>query len=60
LGYRTGRTPHRARKALRAHLVTGQGRDVSAADMQGACTNLKHQWWRQMMALRIAAPVMTG
>jgi hypothetical protein len=59
-GYRTGRHPPLALKALRDHLVTGQGRHVSETDMQGAFTKLHHPWLRKMIVLRSAAPVMTG
>ena len=46
--------------ALRDHLVTGQGRHVSEADLQGYCTHLTQEWLRTMIALRRADPVITG
>jgi RNA-directed DNA polymerase len=59
-GYRTGRNPHMALKALRDHIVTGKVRHVYETDIQGYFTNLNHQWLRKMIALRIADPVITG
>jgi RNA-directed DNA polymerase len=59
-GYRPGRTPHMALKALRDHMVTGKVRYVYEADIQGYFTNINHKWLRQMIALRIADPVITG
>jgi RNA-directed DNA polymerase len=59
-GYRPGRNPHMALKALRDHLVTGKVRQVYEADIQGYCTHLNHEWRRTMIALRIADPVITG
>jgi RNA-directed DNA polymerase len=59
-GYRPGRTPHLALKALRDHLVTGKVRYVDEADIQGYFSTLKHAWLRRMVALRIADPVITG
>jgi RNA-directed DNA polymerase len=59
-GYRTGRNPHGALKALRDHMVTGKVRHVYEADIQGYFTNINHEWLRKMIALRIADPVITG
>jgi RNA-directed DNA polymerase len=59
-GYRTGRNPHMALKALRDHIVTGKVRHVYETDIQGYFTNLNHQWLCKMIALRIADPVITG
>ena len=59
-GYRPGRNPHMALKALRDHIVTGKVRHVYEADIQGYFTHLKHEWLRKMIALRIADPVITG
>lgn len=60
VGDRPGRNPHLARKALRAHLVTGKVRHVDEADIQGYFTNSNQEWLRKMIALRIADPVITG
>ena len=59
-GYRTGRNPHMALKALRDHVVTGKVSDIDETDIQGYFTNINHQWLRTMIALRIADPVITG
>jgi RNA-directed DNA polymerase len=59
-GYRPGRNPHMALKALRDHIVTGKVRHVYEADIQGYCTHRNHEWRRKMIALRIADPVITG
>ncbi len=39
-GYRTGRNPHMALKALRDHIVTGKVRYVYETDIQGYFTNI--------------------
>ena len=59
-GYRPGRNPHMALKALRDHIVTGKVRHVYEADIQGYFTHINHEWLRKMIALRIADPVITG
>ena len=59
-GYRPGRNPHMALKALREHIVTGKVRYVYETDIQGYFTNINHEWRRKMIALRIADPVITG
>lgn len=59
-GYREGRKPHLALKALRDHIVTGKVRHLYEADIQGYFTNLNHKWLRRMISLRIADPVITG
>lgn len=59
-GYRPGRNPHMALKALRDNVVTGKVRHVYETDIRGYFTTINHQWLRQMLALRIADPVITG
>ena len=59
-GYRTGRNPHMALKALRDHVVTGKVGYIYETDIQGYFTNINHEWLRTMIALRIADPVITG
>src|SRR5262245_40684090 len=59
-GYRPGRNPHMALKALRDHIVTGKVRYVYETDIQGYFTNINHEWLRKMIARRIADPVLTG
>ena len=53
-GYRPGRNPHQALKALRDHIVTGKVRHVYEADIRGYFTNLNQEWLRRMLAQRIA------
>jgi group II intron reverse transcriptase/maturase len=59
-GYRPGRNPHLALKALRDHLVTGKVRHVYEADIQGDFTKINQKWLRRMSSLRIADPVILG
>jgi RNA-directed DNA polymerase len=59
-GYRPGRNPHLALKALRDHIVTGKVRHVYEAASQGYFTHLNQEGLRKMIALRIADPVITG
>jgi RNA-directed DNA polymerase len=59
-GYRPGRHPPQALQALRDHGGTGKGRHSDEADIPGDGTNITHQGRRQMIALRIAEPVLTG
>ena len=59
-GYRPGRNPHMAIKALRDNVVTGKVRHVYETDIRGYFTTINHQWLRKMLALRIADPVITG
>jgi group II intron reverse transcriptase/maturase len=53
-GYRQGRSPHDALKALRGQITTKKVRHVYEADIRGYFTNLNHQWLRRMLAERIA------
>jgi group II intron reverse transcriptase/maturase len=53
-GYRPGRGPHDALKALRIQIVTKKVRYVYEADIRGYFTTINHQWLRKMVALRIA------
>jgi RNA-directed DNA polymerase len=59
-GYRPGRQPHMALQARREHIVTGTVRSVDETDSQGYCTTSHQEWRRQMSALRLADPVITG
>ncbi len=59
-GYRTGRNPHMALKALRDQVVTGKVRHVYETDIRGYFTNINHKWLRKMLALRVGDPVITG
>lgn len=53
-GYRPGRSPHGALKALRTQIVTKKVRHVYEADIRGYFTKINHQWLRKMVAERIA------
>ena len=57
-GYRPGRNPHHALQALRVQIVTGKVSHVYEADIRGYFTHVNHQWMRQMVAQRIADPVI--
>ena len=52
-GYRPGRGPHGALKALRSQIVTKKVRFVYEADIRGCFTAINHQWLRKMVAERI-------
>lgn len=57
-GYRRGRGPHQALKALRGQIVTTKVRYVYEADIRGYFNHINHAWLRQMVAHRIADPVI--
>jgi group II intron reverse transcriptase/maturase len=59
-GFRPGRSPHHALRALRTRIVTGKVRHVAEADIRGYFTHISHHWLRQMVAHRIADPVILG
>jgi RNA-directed DNA polymerase len=56
-GFRPGRSPHQALRALRGIIVTKKVRHLFEADIRGCFDHINHQWLRQMVAHRIAAPV---
>lgn len=57
-GFRPGRSPHHALRALRLQIVTKKVRYVAEADIRGYFTHVSHRWLRQMVAHRIADPVI--
>jgi RNA-directed DNA polymerase len=57
-GYRPGRNPHQALRALRSHLIVGKVQYVYETDIRGYFTRINHDWLRQMVAHRIADPVI--
>src|SRR6202789_4246261 len=59
-GYRPGRSPHHALKALRQQIVTGKVRYVFEADIRGYFNHVNHQWLQRMVAQRVADPVILG
>lgn len=59
-GFRTGRSPHQALKALRNCIVTKKVRHIFEADIRGYFNNINHKWLMKMIKLRIADPVIIG
>ncbi|MDC0749701.1 group II intron reverse transcriptase/maturase [Polyangium mundeleinium] len=57
-GFRPGRKPHQALRALRSHVVAGKVRHVYEADIRGYFNHINHDWLRKMVAHRIADPVI--
>jgi RNA-directed DNA polymerase len=57
-GFRPGRSPHQALRALRGTIVTKKVRHLFEADIRGCFDHINHQWLRQMVAHRIADPVI--
>jgi RNA-directed DNA polymerase len=57
-GFRPGRSPHHALRALRGIIVTKKIRHLFEADIRGCLDHINHQWLRQMVAHRIADPVI--
>lgn len=57
-GYRSGRSPHHALQALRLQIVTKKVSHVYEADIRGYFNHVNHSWLRQMVAQRIADPVI--
>lgn len=57
-GFRPGRSPHQALRALRTQIVTKKVRQIYEADIRGYFNHVNHQWLRQMVAHRIADPVI--
>jgi len=57
-GFRPGRNPHHALRALRAQIVTKKVMQVFEADIRSYFTRINRQWLRKMVAHRIADPVI--
>lgn len=57
-GFRPGRSPHQALRALRSHIVASKVRHVYEADIRGYFNHINHQWLRKMVAHRIADPAI--
>ena len=53
-GYRPGRGPHGALRALRSQIISGKVRHVYEADIRGYFTAINHDWVRKMVRQRIA------
>jgi RNA-directed DNA polymerase len=57
-GFRPGRSPHHALRALRGQIVSKKVRYVFEADIRGYFNHINHEWLRKMVAHRIADPVI--
>src|SRR5438876_9321014 len=57
-GCRPRRSPHHALRALRETIVTKKVRHLFEADIRGYFNHINHQWLREMVAHRIADPVI--
>ncbi|HLJ59748.1 MAG TPA: group II intron reverse transcriptase/maturase [bacterium] len=57
-GYRPGRSPHHALRALRDHIIGGRVNYVYEADIRGFFDHLNHEWLQRMLQLRIGDPVL--
>ena len=55
-GFRPGRNPHDALRALRSHLIGGKVMHVFEADIRGYFNHINHQWLQRMVALHIGDP----
>jgi RNA-directed DNA polymerase len=57
-GFRPGRNPHHALRALREQIVLKKVMQVFEADIRSYFTRINRQWLRKMVAHRIADPVI--
>jgi group II intron reverse transcriptase/maturase len=57
-GFRPGRNPHQALRALRGILISKKVRFVFEADIRGYFNHINHDWLQKMVAHRIADPVI--
>jgi len=57
-GFRPGRNPHHALRALRSQIVAKKVSHVFEADIRSYFTHIEHQWLRRMVAHRIADPAI--
>lgn len=57
-GFRPGRNPHQALRALRTNIVTKKVRHVFEADIRGYFNHISHQWLMKMVAQRVADPII--
>ncbi|WP_145099098.1 reverse transcriptase domain-containing protein [Sporomusa sp. KB1] len=58
-GFRPGRNPHQALRALRTHIVTKKVRHVFEADIRGYFNHINHEWLMKMIRQRIADPAIS-
>lgn len=57
-GYRPGRSPHHALRALRQQILVGKISLVFEADIRGYFNHVCHSWVQKMLRERIADPVI--
>lgn len=57
-GYRPGRNPHQALRALREQIVTKKVSHILEADIRGYFNHVCHSWLQRMVRERIADPVI--
>lgn len=57
-GFRPGRSPHQALRALRKQIVGKKVNYVYEADIRGYFDHINHKWLMKMLALRIGDPVI--
>lgn len=57
-GFRPGRSPHHALRALRGIVITKKVRHLFEADIRGYFNHIQHEWLQKMVAHRIADPVI--
>lgn len=57
-GFRPGRNPHDALRALRAVIVTKKVGHLFEADIRGYFNHIQHDWLQKMVAHRIGDPVI--
>jgi group II intron reverse transcriptase/maturase len=57
-GYRPGRSPHHALRALRGQIRTKKVNLVFEADIRGYFSHVSHSWMQKMLRERIADPVI--
>src|SRR5664280_1607346 len=55
-GFRPGRNPHSALRALRGIIVTKRVGHLFEADIRGYFNHIQHEWLQKMVAHRIADP----
>lgn len=57
-GFRPGRSPHHALRALREQIVTKKVSHIFEADIRGYFNHVSHSWMQRMVRERIADPVI--
>lgn len=55
-GFRPGRNPHDALRALRGYLIGGKVMHVFEADIRGYFNHINHRWLQRMVSLHIGDP----